>query len=192
MPKDAVIKQMKNSRVTAISMINLRALAGLQNINEMLKQNAQTPWGNRFGFLLVPIPIMGTLKNPLEFMRRIKGNMDKHKISLGMFITARLLRYLASLKVPRAVSRPSYNVITNTTMMISNMIGPVEKIVMGGNTVKSFSFFVSGVPQALQVCIVSYMDVVVLQVYAHKAYVDANIMSDCFMEGFEEMKKMAL
>jgi hypothetical protein len=36
------------------------------------------------------------------------------------------------------------------------------------------------------------MDVVVLQVYAHKAYVDANIMSDCFMEGFEEMKKIAL
>ena len=30
MPKDAVIKQMKNSRLTALCLINTRALAGVQ------------------------------------------------------------------------------------------------------------------------------------------------------------------
>ena len=32
-------------------------------------------------------------------------------------------------------------------MAVSNMIGPLEKIAMDGNPIKSFSFFVTGAPQ---------------------------------------------
>lgn len=186
-PKDAVIEQMKNSKLTALCLINTRALAGLQNIAEMLKPEAQVPWGNHFGFLPLRVPIGGKLERPLEFVRKAKRDLDRHKKSLGVFITARIMTCLGRLKGPQAISRSLYNIISNTTMGISNMIGPMEEIAIVGKPIKSFYFFPSGVPQALGVCIVSYAGVVVLQVRAQKAYVNANMLCKCFKEAFEEI-----
>ena len=47
----------------------------------------------------------------------------------------------------QVISRYLYNNIAHTTMAMSNVIGPMEKIAMDGNPIKSFSFFVSGAPQ---------------------------------------------
>lgn len=189
---DSVIKQMKSSRVTALCLLNTRVLAGIQNMGEMLKPKTQAPWGNHFGFLHVRVPIMaGKAENPLEFVRMAKRIIDRHKMSLGVFINAGILRCLARLRGPQAISRYLYNNIANTTMAISNMIGPMEKIAMDGNPIKSFSFFVSGAPQSLSVFIVSYMGTVKMEVMAQKAYIDANALSQCFMEAFGEIKKAA-
>ena len=38
-------------------------------------------------------------------------------------------------------------------------------------------------------CILSYAGTVVIQVKAQKAYVDANMLSKCFKEAFEEIQK---
>jgi hypothetical protein len=77
----------------------------VQNIDEMLKPKAQAPWGNHFGFLPMRIPILGKLENPLEFVRRAKSNMDRHKISLGAFANAKIMAYLGWLKGPQVRSR---------------------------------------------------------------------------------------
>ena len=45
------------------------------------------------------------------------------------------------------------------------------------------------IDQALVVFIVSYMDAVLVQVHAHKDNVDADILVNCFMEAFDEIKK---
>eukprot|EP00253_Pinus_taeda_P032564 PITA_32564 len=188
-PKDAVIKQLKNSKLTALSMINTRAMAGLQNMEEMLKPKAQVPWGNHFGFLPVQVPLMGKLENPLDIVKMAKQRIDRHKISLGVFLVAKLPRLIAMLKGQQALSRYLYNTLSNTTMMLSNMIGPMEKVAIYGNPIKRFSFFVTGLPQTLGVFIVSYMDSVLVQVHAHKDYVDADILVKCFIEAMEEIKK---
>lgn len=188
-PKDDVIKQLKNSKLTALSMMNTRTMAGLQNMEEMLKPKAQVPWGNHIGFLPVELPLMGNLENPLDFVKMAKQRLDRHKISLGVFFLGKLPRYIAMLKGRRAMCRYIYNALSNTTMMISNMIGPMEKVAIYGNPIKSFSFFVTGLPQALGVFILSYMDSVLVQVHAHKDYVNADILVNCFMEAMEEMKK---
>lgn len=189
---ESVIKQMKKSRVTALCLLNTRALAGIQNMDEMLKPKTQAPWGNHFGFLHVRIPMMGKVENPLEFVRMAKRIIDRQKMSLGVFINAGILRCLARLKGPQAISRYLYNNIANTTMGISNMIGPMEKIAMDGNPIKSFSFFVSGAPQSLSVFIVSYMGTVKMEVMAQKAYIDANALCQCFVEAFGEIKKASV
>lgn len=189
---DTVIKQMKNLRVTALCMLNTRALAGIQNMDEMLKPKSQAPWGNHFGFLHLRVPIMGKVENPLEFVRRAKRIIDRHKMSLGVFINAGILRTLARLKGTQVISRYLYNNIAHTTMAISNVIGPMEKIAMDGNPIKSFSFFVSGAPQSLSVFIVSYMGTVKMEVMAQKAYIDANILCQCFMQAFQEIKKASI
>eukprot|EP00253_Pinus_taeda_P021885 PITA_21885 len=192
MPEDTVIKQMKKLKLTALCLINMRALAGIQNLDEMLKPKAQAPWGNHFAFLPVRVPILGQVENPLEFVRRAKSEMDRHKMSLGARINGKLMAYLGWLKGPQVISRYLYNILANSTIAISNMIGPMEKVAIDGNTIKSFSFFVSGAPQSLEVFIVSYAGVVVVQVYAQKAYVDANMLSKCFIEASSEIKKAAL
>lgn len=192
MPEDTVIKQIKKLKLTALCLINMRALAGIQNLDEMLKPKAQAPWGNHFAFLPVRVPILGQVENPLEFVRRAKSEMDRHKMSLGAGINGKLMAYLGWLKGPQAISRYLYNILANSTIAISNMIGPMEKVAIDGNTIKSFSFFVSGAPQSLEVFIVSYAGVVVVQVYAQKGYVDANMLSKCFIEASTEIKKAAL
>lgn len=186
---DAIIKQMKKSRLTALYLLNMRALTGVQNIDEMLKPKAQAPSGNNFGFLPLRMPMMGKREKPLEFVRRVKLNIDRHKMSLGVFINARLLRYLARWKGPQAISRYLKNTLTHTTTRISSLIGPMEKVAMDGNPIKNFYFYGTGTPQALGVYIVTYNGAVVLQVHAQKPYVDAKIMSTCFTEAFEEIVK---
>lgn len=189
MPKDAVIKQMKKSKLTALCLINMRSIAGLETIEDMLKPKSQVPWGNHFGFLPLRVPTAGKLDHPLEFVRRAKRDLDRHKISLGVFINAKIMTWLSRFKGPQAIARSLYNTMANTTMGITNMIGPTEEIAIGGSPVKSFYYFASGAPQALGVSIVSYKGGVVLQVHAQKAYVDAKMLCKCFIEAFEEIKK---
>jgi len=77
----------------------------MQSIDEMLKPNTQSPWGNHFGFLHVRVPIMGKVENPLEFVTTAKRMIDRHKMSLGVFINSRILRYLVRLKGPQVFSK---------------------------------------------------------------------------------------
>jgi hypothetical protein len=67
-------------------------------MDEMLKPKAQVPWGNHFGFLPVRLPLMEKLENPLDFVRMAKQRVDRHKISLGVFLVAKLPKYIAMLK----------------------------------------------------------------------------------------------
>jgi len=46
--------------------------------------------------------------------------------------------------------------------------------------------------QTLYVSILSYMDTIKVQVMAPKAYIDANMLSKCFMEAFEEIKEASI
>eukprot|EP01018_Ginkgo_biloba_P011023 Gb_40539 [translate_table: standard] len=183
-PKHKILNQMENLRVTALAMINTRALSGLQ-------PNTQTPWGNHFGFLHLPIPV-GKFKNPLDFVRRAKHVLDRQKMSLGVFLTGRTLDFIARFKGPQASSKYMYNTIANTTLAISNMVGPMEKMAMAGNPIKSFFFSVSGAPQTLSVMITSYNGSLRMQVMATKAYIDADILSKCFAEAFEEIKEASV
>lgn len=190
--KDIVINQMKKARITALCLLNTRVMAGLQSIDEMLNPKSQAPWGNYFGFLHVPVPLTGKVDDPLEFVRKAKCIIDRHKMSLGVFINAKILRYLAKLKGPQVTSISLYNTVANSTMVISNMIGPMEKIAIEGNAVKDFSFFVSGAPMSLYISILSYMGTIKIQVMGTKPYIDAHMLSKCFTEAFEEIKEASI
>lgn len=190
--KDTVIKQMNNSRVTALCLLNTRVLSGIQSIEEMLKPKTKAPWGNHFAFLHVPVPITGKVENPLDFVKSAKRIIDRQKMSLAVFFISGFLKCLAILKGPHAISRLLFNTVGNTSMMISNMIGPVEKVAIDGNPLKSFSFFVSGGPISLYVSILSYMEDLKIQVIGPKALIDVNMLCQCFTEAFEEMKEASI
>ncbi|KAH9322748.1 hypothetical protein KI387_017387, partial [Taxus chinensis] len=144
-PNDIIIKQMKNLRVTSLAMMNKRALAPLKNLEEMMNGNTAVMWGNHFGFLHFSIPLQ-SVENSLEFVKMAKCILDRCKMSLGMFAITNILGSLGRLKGAQALAKCAYNTIASTTMAISNMIGPAEKIAIDENIIKRFSFFVSGAP----------------------------------------------
>ena len=80
----------------------------------------------------------------------IKGKVKRTtgKFKLLSFIKGPLLNGSLILihDITQETSRTLYNTIANTTMMLSNMIGPMEKIALNGNAIKNFFFFVSGAP----------------------------------------------
>eukprot|EP00253_Pinus_taeda_P026266 PITA_26266 len=186
--KASVIKQLNNSRITALCLLNTRVLAGIQSIEEMLKPETQAPWGNHFAFLHVPVPIMGKVGNPLEFVKRAKRIIDRYKMSLAVFCNAAILRWLARLEGPHAIMKSLYSTVVHTSMIISNVIGPMEKVAIDGNPLKSCSFFVTGAPISLYVSILTYMDTLKIQVIAPKDLIDVNMLCKCFTEAFEEME----
>ena len=67
----------------------------------MLKLNTEAPWGNHISFIPVQVPIMGKVENPLELVSTAKRIMDRYKMSLGVFINARIMTCLAKLKGPQ-------------------------------------------------------------------------------------------
>ncbi|GLJ31640.1 hypothetical protein SUGI_0635620 [Cryptomeria japonica] len=188
-PKHSIT--MKNKRATALTMINMRTLAGLENLEEMMKPNTQIRWGNHYGMLRVPIPLKN-MKNPLDFVKMTKCIFDRQKMSLGVFAIAKIMGYIGRFRGAKALAKCAYKTSTSSTMMISNMIGPKEKIAIDGNVVKRFSFYVSGGPTALAVFVLSYMDTITIQVLAQKDYINIDIILNLFREAFEEIKEASI
>jgi hypothetical protein len=69
-------------------------------MKQMLKPNSKVPWGNRYGYLIVRIPLE-MLDNPLDILRRVKKNIDRKKMSFAVFIMGKALGYVTKLKGPQ-------------------------------------------------------------------------------------------
>ncbi|XP_057845428.2 wax ester synthase/diacylglycerol acyltransferase 11 [Cryptomeria japonica] len=177
-------KEMKKSRVTGLVAINTRVLSGLKDIKEMMKPESEAPWGNRFGLLHIPIST-ANVESPLDFVRRAKKIIDRKKMSREGFITGRLLSYLGR----EASAKCFYKTMTNATLTVSNLTGPMEKMALNEIPVKNMFFSVSGLPQTLLLTMVSYMGKLRLDVIGVKGYVDCDSLAKCFGECFEEIKE---
>ncbi|XP_059063228.1 wax ester synthase/diacylglycerol acyltransferase 6 [Cryptomeria japonica] len=175
---------MKKSRVTGLVAINTRVSSGLKDIKEMTKPETETPWGNRFGLLHVPMPT-GNAESPSDFVRRAKKILDRKKMSLEVSVFTRLMGYLSR----QASAICMYNTVAKATLTISNLIGPMEKIAVNQIPVKNMFFSISGLPQTLVLTVVSYMGSIRLQVIGVKGYVNSDSLADCFAESFAEIKE---
>ena len=67
----------------------------------MLKPNTEAPWGNHIAFIPVRVPITGKIENHLELVSIAKRILDRYKMSLGVFINARIMTCIAKLKGPQ-------------------------------------------------------------------------------------------
>uniref|UniRef100_A0A2N9FDD5 Uncharacterized protein n=1 Tax=Fagus sylvatica TaxID=28930 RepID=A0A2N9FDD5_FAGSY len=87
---------------TALVLLNTRTMKGYNSVEEMLKPDSDTPWGNRFGFLHVPIPKLKDPKspNPIEFVQAAQEVIKKKKSSFGVYLNGRLLEIVKKLRGP--------------------------------------------------------------------------------------------
>lgn len=171
------------TRSTALIVMNLRMLRGFKNLEDMLKANI---WGNHFGFLRVSLPSFSDVDSadPIDYISKSKAEMKRRMNSMASYFTSKFLSVLGRLRGPEAAAEYIHSNLRNSSIMITNMVGPVEKASVGGRPLKSFYFTVPGVPQSLVFTIVSYMGKLRLVVTSERDYIDSKLLVSCLKEAF--------
>ncbi|XP_060672755.1 wax ester synthase/diacylglycerol acyltransferase 4-like [Ziziphus jujuba] len=128
-----------NSNCTAIVLLNTRMLMDYASVNEIMKPEFKTPWGNQFAFLHIPIPKFGNdqFSNPLDIVRYAQKVIGRKRKSLSVYLNGRLLEMVKKLKGYEAAAEVMYNTVTNASMVISNMIGPVEHMALANHPLRT-------------------------------------------------------
>ncbi|KAI3878880.1 hypothetical protein MKW92_049265 [Papaver armeniacum] len=183
-----------SARSTALVLLNTREITTYQSVEEMGKSETKGPWGNNFGFIHVSIPDATNLdtSNPLEFVFEATKMLTKKKNSLVVYLTGKLIDLMRKLRGPEETSKYIRDVIWKSSMAISNLIGPVEKISLANHPVKGIYFMVVNVPQSLMVTMVSYMGKMRIAVGSEKELINHKLFNACLEKAFERIFKDAM
>ncbi|CAH1433711.1 unnamed protein product [Lactuca virosa] len=122
--------------------------------SEGAKMNGQQPWCYLTQDLLM---YDGSLK-PLKFVQEIQSIIKTKRNSAAVYLTGMLLEFMRKYRGPEATAQYVHNTIRNSSMAVTNMIGPVEKMALSNQPVKGLYFMVVNSPKSLVVTIMSYMD----------------------------------
>ncbi|XP_026449566.1 uncharacterized protein LOC113349747 [Papaver somniferum] len=187
-------KLQEGLRITGLGMVNLRKQPGLQDMSELVKNKPLSSWwGNKFGFILLPIYHHKNVDNdPLQYVRRAKAMLDKKKLSLEAHFSYTFGNLVMSLLGPKAAMLLNYRVVCNTSFTISNVVGPKEEIMFGGNPVTSFRVTSTSLPHALTMHMLSYAGNAELQILVAKDIIpDPQFLAKCFEDALLEMKDIS-
>ncbi|CAA3028857.1 O-acyltransferase WSD1-like [Olea europaea subsp. europaea] len=181
-------------KCTALVLLSTRAIGGYKSVSEMIKPNAEMPWGNRFTFLHVPIPKLtaSELNNPLKLVDKAHQIIKRQRNSASVYLIGQFLEAIRKIRGPEATSGYIYGTLKNSSLAISNMTGPVEKMALANHPIKGLYFAVVGVPQSLQVTILSYVDNLRIVMSVEKGFIDPNKFKSCMEYAFEAIYKAVL
>ncbi|XP_009335177.2 wax ester synthase/diacylglycerol acyltransferase 11-like [Pyrus x bretschneideri] len=189
------------ARGTAVVLLNTRMMGKYTSIQEMMKPDSKMPWGNHFTFLHVPIPNLSLpedhdhdfpadqYSNALDFVWEAQKIITRKRSSLAIYLTCRFLEFLNKFGGHEAAARYIHSTLKNTSMMISNLIGPVEQMALANNPVKGMYFLVFGSPEGLDVTIVSYMGKVRVAFKMEKGLIEPQKFKSCMQNAFEMIRK---
>ncbi|XP_059452448.1 wax ester synthase/diacylglycerol acyltransferase 4-like [Corylus avellana] len=176
---------------TALVLLNTRMIRAYKSVKEMVEPDSEAPWGNRFAFLHVPIPKFKDPKSldPLEFVWEAHKIIKRKRSSLDVYLTSRLLEIMKKLRGPEAVARYICGTLRNSSMTVSNMIGPIEKATVSKYPVKGLYFTTVGMHQNLTITIVSYMGNLRVTAGIEKGFLDPQKFRSCMENAFQMMLK---
>lgn len=192
---EEVNKETCNGKCSALVLFNTRALGGsYKSVSDMIRPNSDMPWGNHFTFLPISLPKLTNNKsnNPLYFVQKAHRIIDRKRNSASVWLTSKLLDLLRKLRGPEATARFIHGTLKNTSMALTNMIGPVEEMALANHPVKGLYFVVTGAPQSCSVTIVSYVDKLRIAIVVEKDFVDPNKLKSCIEYAYESIFKAAI
>ncbi|KAL4204872.1 hypothetical protein AMTRI_Chr01g134370 [Amborella trichopoda] len=85
-----------------------------------------------------------------------------------------------------------FSALRNTSMAITNLIGPKEKMMMADHPVKTFYFMLAGAPQSLRITMVGYMGKLRVTVGVEKGFINPKVLTSCFQETFTNISQAAI
>ncbi|KAK7392978.1 hypothetical protein VNO78_21428 [Psophocarpus tetragonolobus] len=177
-------------QLTGLAMVNLRKQQGLQELSNLMKSNSGARWGNKFGMILLPIYYhRSNTSDPLEYLKRAKKMIDRKKRSLEASFSYKIGDFVMSTVGPKFASLLNYRILCHTTFTISNVVGPQEEIMIGGNPITFLRANNSALPHALILNMVSYAGRADMQVQVAKDVIpDPEFLAKCFEDALLEMK----
>ncbi|WCJ30797.1 O-acyltransferase (WSD1-like) family protein [Euphorbia peplus] len=178
----------RSENSTALVLLNTRTINGYKSVAEMVKPKvAESKWGNQFAFLHVSMPELDddSLSNPLNFIDKAQQIIKRKRTSLAVNFTGSLLDSLRKLRGPEVTAKYIHNTLKNSSMTISNVIGPVEQMALANHPVKGLYFMVVGVPQSLTITMMSYRGQLRIAVGAEKDFIDPEKFKTCIENAFE-------
>ncbi|KMT02390.1 hypothetical protein BVRB_9g205030 [Beta vulgaris subsp. vulgaris] len=183
-----------NSESTALVLLNTRNIDGYKSIQEMVKNDSETKWGNQFAFMHVALPALIDNKssNPLEFISEAKEIIKRKKNSLGVYLTGQSLELIRKCRGPEVAAQFIHSTLQKSTMTVSSMIGPVEKMALANHECKGLYFMVVGVPQSLTITVLSYMRTIRIAIGVEKGYIDEQKFKSCIENAFQLIYKAAV
>ncbi|TYH77743.1 hypothetical protein ES332_D04G175900v1 [Gossypium tomentosum] len=182
-----------NEHSTALVLLNTRAIREYKSVKEMHKPCAEKVWGNQFAFLHISIPELTSLEslNPLDFVWKAHKLIQRQRNSGAVFLTARLLEWFKKFKGPEAAAKYIHSTIKNSSMGLSNMIGPVERMALANHPIKSLYFMVVGEPKSLSITMISYMGKLRVAFKTEKDFIDPEKLKSSIQNAFEKILKAA-
>ncbi|XP_062150396.1 wax ester synthase/diacylglycerol acyltransferase 4-like [Alnus glutinosa] len=178
---------------TALVLLNTRMIRTYKSVKEMVEPDSESPWGNRFAFLHVSIPKFKDAESldPLEFVWEAHKIIKRKRSSFGLHLTSRLLEIMKKFRGPEATAKYIHGTLRKSSMSISNMVGPAEKVALANHPIKGLYFMTVGPPQNLTITIVSYMGNVRVTAGIEKGFLDPQKFKSCMENAFEMMLKAA-
>ncbi|XP_073156596.1 wax ester synthase/diacylglycerol acyltransferase 4-like [Henckelia pumila] len=184
----------RNADSTALVLLNTRNIAGYKSIPEMIEPDADSPWGNQFAFLHVSVPELTgeESSNPTSFVFKARSTIKRKRNSSAVLLTGKLLDTMRKSRGPEATASYIHSTLKNTSMTISNVIGPVEQMALANQPVKGLYFMVTGVPQSLTITMMSYMGTLRIAVGTEDGQIQAQKFKSCVQKAFDIIFKAAV
>ncbi|KAH9743002.1 diacylglycerol O-acyltransferase [Citrus sinensis] len=164
-----------NLHSTAVVLLNTRMFKSISSIKEMVKPGSEAPWGNHFSFLHISVPQLtnAEVQNPLKFIQKAQEIIQSKRSSFGAYLTAKLLETVKKLRGHETAAKFIHGSLNNSSLAITNMMGPVEKMALANHPIKGLYFMVAGSPQSLVVTIVTYMGNLRVSLGTEEGFIDS-------------------
>ncbi|XP_016492975.2 wax ester synthase/diacylglycerol acyltransferase 4 [Nicotiana tabacum] len=185
----------KNANSTALVLLNTRNIAGYKSVKEMLQPSNESKWGNQFAFLHVSVPKLDkgeSSSNPLSFVSKAQDVIKRKRNSAAVILTGKLLDTLQKYRGPEVTAKYIHSTLKNSSMTISNMIGPMEQMALANHPCKGLYFMVVGVPESLTITMMSYMGRLRVAVGTEKGLVDPHKFKSSIENAFDSIFKAAV
>ncbi|KAF7849743.1 hypothetical protein BT93_L0334 [Corymbia citriodora subsp. variegata] len=86
---------------------------------------------------------------------------------------------------PEAVARHINRTARNSSMIISNVPGPMEKLSLANHPIKGIYFTVAGSPVSLQVTMISYAGNLRVVVGAKQGFINSELYTRSLLDAFD-------
>ncbi|KAJ0966870.1 hypothetical protein J5N97_023787 [Dioscorea zingiberensis] len=189
-------------QVTALVLLNTRGVTSYKSMEEMREPNSKARWGNQFAFMHIPMPRFDDDNNnknknkkvddPFHFVLQAKKYIKAKRFSFGLHLTGALLEIIRKLRGPQAASGYTLKTLTNSSLAISNIIGPIEQVQLHGHPISGFHFMMLRAPQSLTITILSYMGNVRVAFGAEKDFIDSQLLVSCTEKSFKMLYEAAI
>uniref|UniRef100_A0A8I6YFE4 Diacylglycerol O-acyltransferase n=1 Tax=Hordeum vulgare subsp. vulgare TaxID=112509 RepID=A0A8I6YFE4_HORVV len=148
-------------------------------------------WGNQLGFIILPVQI-AMHRDPLDYVRKAKNTTGRKKSSLEVAFIHVVAEVFFKVFGRKAGAYIIHRLFSNTTMMLSNMIGPAEQVELCGHPVVFIAPSQYGLPQAINVNFKSYVNIVRVVLAMDEAqFPHGHELLDDFVDSLRRIKDAA-